>query len=43
MEKMVQEKEKEAQMASTAIETLSLTSLAITTPASAATGAGSST
>lgn len=43
MEKMVQEKEKAAQMANTTIEALPLTALPKTTPASASTGAGSST
>lgn len=42
MEKMVWEKEKVAQMASTTMEALTLTTLLITTPASVATGAGSS-
>jgi len=42
MEKMVQEKEKATQMASTTMEALILTTLPITTLASGATGAGSS-
>lgn len=43
MEKVVQEKEKATEMAITTMETLSLVALPITTPASIATGAGSST
>lgn len=38
MEKMVQEKEKASQMASTTVETLPLTALYITTPMGVATG-----
>lgn len=43
MEKMVQEKEKAAWMESTTIEALPLIAHPITTPSSAATGAGSNT
>jgi len=42
MEKMMHEIEKETQMASTAVETLPLIALPITTPTGATTGAGSS-
>lgn len=43
MKKMVQEKEKATQMANTTMEALPLAALPITTPTSAATGAGSRT
>jgi len=43
MEKMVQEKEKVAQMARTTMEALPLTTPPITTPVRVSTGAGSNT